>query len=612
MMNMTNIQQPPEQSQEPVKSTNSSAIKMISKPAVASKSRAVPILPKQVPPLVTRVVPLAPRPIVSAPEATTGLLKCEPNIITTSAGNTSITPVLSAVVSDAGCATLATPATPVTSAPLVTPLASTMSAAPTSSGMAAVPISSAVAAAPVSSAVAAAPVSSAMAAAPVSSAMAAAPVSSALAAAPATSVALASPTVAAGTQLSSDAAINNQSPSDEDEMKIASASSGPPSGTAGPTDKQRRLSRPRAFTEAEDLALIRFWGSNYDLYNRLSKLAFSRRAAEYLNNSLVTNVGITDRTPTHEKQVHNKICYLLRRYESVSKKYSSRRSKHNEGNLNASSNMLNMADAEFPYFSKMHAFMGDLLPVTTQERKRKALRYSSASLPAVVFPVSAHDMQETNGNSDAVVVGDKAGEKPAKTRRVEDNTPVCNNGEVNTNLSNEDEVLDGEDGDENENENGDNPKNMENTSEGTAAAGGTDVKEGVGEEGGEGGEEVGTAADEASNGDLDTGTDNGLEALQEGDREGRRQQSRKEYHLRREELSLRVRQESHLKAELDLRRRELDLRQRDFESRHHESLSRLEMQHVRELRESAKSFTDMGMTTYAQICMEKVATLLKL
>lgn len=158
------------------------------------------------------------------------------------------------------------------------------------------------------------------------------------------------------------------------------------------TDKQKRSTRPRAFTEADDLTLIEFWKLNYILYCQSSKLAFARRAAEYLNklfcntaNKLNNNPNNSDRTPTHEKQVHNKICYLLRRYEFVLHKYTSGdRYDHNGNKIIIS---LPKCDNDFPYFSKMYGFM-TVQPAATICRKRKPSRYSSnvTSLPDVVIP----------------------------------------------------------------------------------------------------------------------------------------------------------------------------------------------------------------------------------
>lgn len=193
------------------------------------------------------------------------------------------------------------------------------------------------------------------------------------------------------------------------------------------SDRTKRTQRPRAFTEHEDNVLINFWASNYDLFCRSSKLSFARKAAEYMNTSASKSNEHRDRTTTHEKQVHNKICYLVRRYDSVKQKYLA----SNESNRDLNT-VMDIADAEFPYFSKIHAFMSKGQP--TYIRKRKTPRGSLDSLPDVVIPDSAGEAYTKISTAQVVtndsIQSDDVDGPPAKTQRINSSMEITGNREA--------------------------------------------------------------------------------------------------------------------------------------------------------------------------------------
>ena len=78
-----------------------------------------------------------------------------------------------------------------------------------------------------------------------------------------------------------------------------------------------------------------------------------------------------------------------------------------------------------------------------------------------------------------------------------------------------------------------------------------------------------------------------------------------ELRLRRDELELRAREAQRLEDEVALKRAELAQREEDCAARR-------ELQLVEQLRESAKTFFDRGMTDKGNKCMDKVLVLLKL
>lgn len=258
-------------------------------------------------------------------------------------------------------------------------------------------------------------------------------------------------------------------------------------------EKVKRTQRTRIFTEEDDQKLIAFWSENYEQYTRSSKLSFARKAAEYMN--MLFAMG-GDTTSTHEKQVHNKICYLARRYDFVVAKYGCGACPEAEtdGSGPLTAEVMQRADSDFPYFSRMHAFMAG-----GRSRKRKACAGTDCT----------------------------SGCEGKKACRREEGQP------------------------------------------------GSTVESGV------------------------PGSDGGREDAR------RETVSDRELELKKQEILLRTRESRRQEADLKLR-------QRDFESRHQESLCRIEMQLVHQLRESAKTFFDIGMPANANKCMDKVASLLKL
>lgn len=346
-------------------------------------------------------------------------------------------------------------------------------------------------------------------------------------------------------------------------------------GTA--TDKPKRAQRTRTFTEEDDLELIRFWNFNLDLYTRCSKLSFSRRTAEYLNTLFASGPCAVDRTPTHEKQVHNKICYLVRRYEFVLHKYAERdmldmaESVTETPTIGATA--MQLAESEFPYFAKMHSFLAAATGRPASARKRKMSRSSSGSLPDVVIPDEKAAAGRASRPSYNEFAEDAAeGEtQRAKARKIEDSGVR----EAGAQVMDESPAADAA------------PKRD-----------------------GSGGGRVGDA-------DMEVATANGRRGGCEGGGRKRgfegevydvgreREKEDRDYELRKQEILLRSRDAKRLEADLKLR-------QRDFESRHQESLSRTEMQRVHQLRESAKIFFEIGMPGNGNKCMDKVAELLKL
>lgn len=380
------------------------------------------------------------------------------------------------------------------------------------------------------------------------------------------------------------------------------------------TEKQRRNVRPRAFTEEDDLALINFWASNYDIYSRVSKLAFARRAAEHLNKRS-GGTGSVDRSPTHEKQVHNKICYLLRRYESLLPKYYRNTPL---GDDNAARISMITIDSEFPYFSKMFTFMSNSSN-SAYPRKRKALRSSVISVPNTSHSIDSENEDVELLDADMVLrpKGEGMGEH------------LCDsNGIVTTNAckwskSGHNNVNTAEHSNANSNALAEDKDGIET---------GVIISEPIAFESAPNG--VGTTACASTDGDTERDlmkiSHNGNEdidaarggvsrtgigflasnekshaILPESKLNTKRDSSRQVYQLRTEELSLRSLEHKRLEAELDLRRR-------DLEHRREEAQTRLNMQLVHELRESAKTFSDIGMSNNAYKCMEKVAALLEL
>lgn len=207
------------------------------------------------------------------------------------------------------------------------------------------------------------------------------------------------------------------------------------------SDKGKRTSRARMYTEHDDFTLINFWASNYDLFCKSSKLSFARRAAEYMNTVFSKSAEFPERGLTHEKQVHNKICYLVRRYESVRQKYLSGSTSSDVNSDGYGRTVMQLADADFPYFSKMHSFMSSTQP-TTYVRKRKIPRSSLDSLPDVVIPEnngeSPHGCvqnQLTPGGS--ATLHDCTGMPLAKAHKVEGNQAGTNDNDTPGSVQND-------------------------------------------------------------------------------------------------------------------------------------------------------------------------------
>lgn len=197
------------------------------------------------------------------------------------------------------------------------------------------------------------------------------------------------------------------------------------------SDKGKRTSRARVYTEHDDFTLISFWASNYELFCRSSRLSFARKAAEYMNTVFSKSPEFTERGLTHEKQVHNKICYLVRRYESLKQKYLSESVASNVNSDGYCKTVMQLADADFPYFSKMHAFMSSSQP--TYVRKRKAPRPSLDPLPNLVTSDSNGDSSRVcttkqPTSSESATLHNRTGVPQAKARKVESNqTETANN-----------------------------------------------------------------------------------------------------------------------------------------------------------------------------------------
>lgn len=329
-------------------------------------------------------------------------------------------------------------------------------------------------------------------------------------------------------------------------------------------DKKKHL-RTRVFTEEDDNILISFWRDNVDLYTQSSKLAFSRKAADSLNAKFASSA--LDKTPTHEKQVHNKVCYLLKRYEAVLQKHGiADTSGAGAGTARVveGSGLAN-AKAEFPYFPRMNAFLRPIYASFPRKRRKG----QSGEL-VTINPVTG------NGH----IAGARCastGRNPAARAEVKNdfsgNVPVAGAHGATSSLplkrwgsGNPDSNI---------------PLPQIPKSDIVARN-----RYGVDQE------EIEIRREELA-----------VKRLEAEVREKALRLQELEYELKKKEVSLHTEAAQRLESELELKRK-------DLESRLHESVFRMQMERINQLRESAKTSYDMGLTEEGKKYMSKVEELL--
>lgn len=145
----------------------------------------------------------------------------------------------------------------------------------------------------------------------------------------------------------------------------------------------------RSFTEEEDLVLIAYWEKHYDQYARSSKLSFARCAATHLNS--IFSATTPHSPPTTEKQVHNKLTYLSKRFRKVCTKYALRSGSSISDLKNGS--MALVAAKEFPYFLRLYNFLADELNIPVKSPLRDSPKHESC----VTIPPHAVITSNRNG-----------------------------------------------------------------------------------------------------------------------------------------------------------------------------------------------------------------------